>query len=106
MADQLLHPSLTVAPSAIDGIGIHAVTEISPGKELGETHLDLRGRGGDLWRTGLGTFINDSNTPNCFKYGTITEHGTVYRLVTYERIEAGEELTVKYSLVERAAPDE
>ena len=57
------------------------------------THAKWYGEPNNLLRTPLGGFINHSETPNCEIQGNMTRH-----LYTLEDIEAGTELTVKYTM--------
>jgi len=51
------------------------------------------GEDNNLLRTPLGGFINHSDRPNCEIQGRMTRH-----LYTLQDIEAGTELTVKYTM--------
>ena len=71
---------------------------MEPNRNLGITHITNTLAGyhfdNDVIRTPLGGFINHSESPNC----QVREHlGNLY-LVTLRDIEAGEELTLRYTL--------
>jgi len=85
---------LTILESKIDGIGLFAVSKIEANTELGISHIkDERFENGWI-RTPLGGFINHSETPNC----TVQERGDFLILSTMSYIEAGEELTLDFTL--------
>jgi hypothetical protein len=86
---------LSIGPSDIHGAGILANEDIPSGIEIGITHIYDPDFEDDHIRTPLGGFINHSDTPNC----EIKDDGDDKRILyTIDRIEAGKELTVKYSL--------
>ena len=58
---------LTICKSGIDGLGLHATTNLNAGTVLGETHVLVHNRDRHEWvRTPLGGFINHSDNPNCY----------------------------------------
>ena len=94
---------LFIDESSIDGQGLHTNVKLAKGTNLGMSHLEL---GKLILRTPLGGFINHSDKPNCVKVESVTlqrvnplyDHNfTKWDLVTLKDIEAGEELTVKYT---------
>ena len=88
---------LAIGPSAIHGAGIIANEDIPAEIEMGISHVYDPNFQHNYIRTPLGGFINHSDTPNCelidrdddYHYKTIK---------TTKKIEAGEEITLKYSL--------
>ena len=108
---QPLPSSLTIQPSAVEGLGLFAKSDLAKDTDLGMSHLEL---GKIILRTPLGGFINHSNNPNCIKDKLLLtrqewnhlinlsdqryDHNfTKWRLVTLKDIKAGEELTLKYT---------
>ena len=87
---------LMVGSSKIHGTGILARVEIPAGINLGATHYPRAGQPHGFIRTPLGGFLNHSDRPNCRK----VDEGGVLHLVTNHGIEAGDELTVRYTLYE------
>lgn len=96
-----LPKTLTIRPSKVEGLGLHAVEDLQAGIILGRTHV-MSGTG---WvRTPLGGFINHSDTPNCFILdGAIVESQGIYSigedcktLYTVAPVAKGDELTVYY----------
>ena len=56
---------LTIKQSSVDGLGLHATTNLNAGTVLGETHVLVHNRDRHEWvRTPLGGFINHSDNPN------------------------------------------
>jgi hypothetical protein len=87
---------LAIGPSDIHGAGILAKEDIPGEIEIGITHVYDPDFQDDFIRTPLGGFINHSNTPNC---EIIEDEAKEYRILhTLRKIEAGEELTVEYTL--------
>ena len=84
---------LTIQPSKIEGLGLFAIKDIPAYEVIGMTHAHWFGEPNNLLRTPLGGFINHSDRPNCEIQGRMTRH-----LYTLEDIEAGTELTVKYTM--------
>ena len=103
-----LPKELTLGESEIHDIGLFAKKDIKRGHDFGISHIQI---GKELIRTPLGGFINHSETPNCVKIESVTrqrvtpldDHDllwnafTKWDLVTIKDIEAGEELTIKYT---------
>ena len=105
-----LPKNLTLGESEIHDIGLFAKENIKRDYQLGISHVQV---GGELYRTPLGGFINHSDNPNCSKTMSLKttkivdaeapnlhEKGpkyTVWNLSTTKDIEAGEELTLKYT---------
>ena len=84
---------LTIKDSDIDGLGLHATTDLPAGTVLGETHVLVHNRDRHEWvRTPLGGFINHSEHPNCY---ISTDRGD-RTLHTVIPVSAGTELTVYY----------
>ncbi len=90
---------LTIKESPIDGLGLYATDELKAGVCLGETHIYESSRH-DWIRTPLGGFVNHSEYPNAFIY--LNYHGGEYgdcrELYTIKPINAGEEITIYYTL--------
>ena len=100
---QPLPPSLTIQTSKVDGLGLFTKEKLSADTNLGMSHIEL---GKLTLRTPLGGFINHSDDPNCVKIESVTrervnplyDHDfTKWDLVTIKDIDAGEELTVRYT---------
>ena len=105
-----LPKNLTLGESEIHDIGLFAREDIKRISRLGISHVQV---GVDLYRTPLGGFINHSDTPNCVKTSSLKTTKIVdaeaphlhtkgpkyivWSLSTLRDIEAGEELTVKYT---------
>jgi len=90
---------LTIGPSDIHGAGILAKEDIPAEVDLGISHVYDSNFQHDYIRTPLGGFINHSDDPNCELIED--EEDIAYkRLKTIKRIEAGRELTLKYSMYE------
>ena len=88
-----LPKEVTIKNSLIDGLGLHATTNLNAGTVLGETHVLVHNRDRHEWvRTPLGGFINHSDNPNCY---IATDKGERI-LHTIKPIKSGEELTVYY----------
>ena len=84
---------LTIKPSNIDGLGLHAEQDIQAGTVLGETHVLVHNRDRHEWvRTPLGGFINHSNDPNSY---IATDKGD-RTLHVIKPVKQGEEITVYY----------
>ena len=109
---QPLPPSLTIQTSKVDGLGLFTKEKLSADTNLGMSHIEL---GKLTLRTPLGGFINHSDDPNCIKGRFLLtrqqwnhlndlpndkyDHNfTKWDLITIKDIEAGEELTVRYTL--------
>lgn len=91
---------LHVLDSEIDGQGLFTSVTLYPGDDLGTTHYLIDGF--IIIRTPTGGFINHSDQPNCMKVAFEPEEfpqQLAYRLEPLRAIEAGEELTLSYSLV-------
>jgi SET domain-containing protein len=99
-----LHEYLTIKESKIEGLGLFATDEIYEDICLGVTHVhDIRFED-SLIRTPLGGFINHSDNPNCIikkeeEGSNAMEKGfpVIHLLTTLRNIQAGEELTVRYT---------
>ena len=89
-----LHPFLTIRDSVIHGQGVFAIRDIPIDFNLGVTHIYDDRFFNNYSRTPLGGFVNHSETPNCELY----ECGDYLKMKTSKLIEAGEELTLTYSL--------
>ena len=99
---------VTIMNSSIDGLGLHATTNLNAGTVLGETHVLVHNRDRHEWvRTPLGGFINHSDNPNCY---ISTDRGD-RTLHTVIPVQAGTELTVYYRFkgydgsIDNADPD-
>ena len=84
---------MTIKPSSINGLGLHATTSWRAGVFLGETHVWHDKTHGWI-RTPLGGFINHSNTPNCFIHSDLG----IRNLYIIRPIKEEEELTVYYTV--------
>ena len=98
-----LPKELTLGESEIHDIGLFTREKLIGGVNLGTSHIEL---GEMIVRTPLGGFVNHSDTPNCVKVKSLTrqrvtplyDHDfTKWDLVTLRDIDAGEELTVRYT---------
>ena len=105
-----LPKNLTLGESEIHDIGLFAREDIKRINQLGITHVQV---GKELYRTPLGGIINHSDNPNCVKTSSLETTKIVdaeapnlhtkgpkyivWNLSTLRDIEAGEELTVKYT---------
>ena len=86
---------VTVKPSKIDALGLHATVSLQAGTILGETHVLVHNRDRHEWvRTPLGGFINHSDDPNC----ETIKIGKYFYLITIKDIMPDEEITLKYTL--------
>ena len=87
---------LAIGPSDIHGAGILAKEDIPGEVVIGISHVYDPNFQHDYIRTPLGGFINHSESPNC---ELVEDDNDEYkRLKTIKKVEAGEELTLKYSL--------
>ena len=88
-----LPKEVTIHNSTIDGLGLHATTNLNAGTVLGETHVLVHNRDRHEWvRTPLGGFINHSDDPNSY---IATDKGD--RILHVIRpVKAAEEITVFY----------
>ena len=90
---------LAIGPSDIHGAGIFAKEDIPKGVEMGITHIYDPEFQHDFIRTPLGGFINHSESPNCELQDKDQDYH--YKIiVTTKKIEAGKEITLKYSMYE------
>lgn len=87
---------LAIGPSDIHGAGIMALDDLPADMLVGITHIYDSDFENDSIRTPLGGFINHSNNPNC---ELLQDDENIYhtKLKTIKKIEAGQELTLKYS---------
>lgn len=92
-----LPPYLAIGPSSIHGAGIFATEDIPKGVIMGISHIYDPNFENNFIRTPLGGFINHSEIPNC---ELVEEDGDYHykKVQTLTKIEAGRELTLKYSL--------
>ena len=94
-----LPDSLTIKESTIQGLGLFAVERIPADRFLGMGWIKAELAQDGVWRTPLGGFINHSDTPNCVKELKDDPSSLhIFLSVGNKDIEAGEELTVKYTL--------
>ena len=94
-----LPESLTIKESSIQGLGLFAVEKIPADRFLGMGWIKAELAQDGVWRTPLGGFINHSDTPNCVKELKDDPSSLhIFLSVGDKDIEAGEELTVKYTL--------
>ena len=86
---------ITIKNSSIHGIGLFANQTIKANKNLGLTHIFNENFENNYIRTPLGGFFNHNPVnPNC----RILKEGDYLFLVTVKEIQAGDELTAKYTL--------
>ena len=102
---------LFIEESGIDGQGLYTNVKLAKGTNLGMSHVEL---GKLILRAPLGGFINHSDKPNCVKVKSLLTRQewnhraylpdnkydlnfTKWNLVTIKDIDAGEELTVRYT---------
>ena len=90
---------LSIGPSDIHGAGIITKDDVPADIVVGITHVYDPNFQHDYIRTPLGGFINHSNNPNCELIDD-DENTDYKKLKTIKKIEAGKELTLKYSLYE------
>ena len=84
---------LVIKKSDVEGVGLFTNEVIIDDIEIGITHVkDIRFED-DYIRTPLGGFSNHSDNPNCK-----VEGNDILTLKTIRDIQAGEELTLKYTL--------
>ena len=94
-----LRDSVTIKESTIQGLGLFAVERIPADRFLGMGWIKAELAQDGVWRTPLGGFINHSDTPNCVKELKDDPSSLhIFLSVGDKDIEAGEELTVKYTL--------
>ena len=91
-----LPKEVTIGHSAIEGLGLFAISDIPQDHELGITHVVDQDFESELIRTPLGGFFNHSENPNSVCYAD----GRFLKLKTIKEIKSGEEITVKYWLYE------
>tara|TARA_R110002167_G_scaffold9799_6_gene45263 strand:- start:20868 stop:21203 length:336 start_codon:yes stop_codon:yes gene_type:complete len=88
---------LSIGPSSIHGAGLFATEDIPGDIEVGISHAYDPNFQHDYIRTPLGGFINHNDNPNCALIDD-NENTDYKKIKTIRKIEAGEELTLKYSL--------
>jgi len=102
MSYRPLPEGVTVAESSIEGLGLFATEPLSSGTKLGTSHVfmpDCEDPEERVLRTPVGGFINHSETPNCVKIeAQVTKGGRKWTIFTSSAVEAGDELTVEYTL--------
>ena len=94
-----LPDGLYIDNSVIEGNGLFTKKELKKGEELGITHIRYNSEDfhSNYIRTPLGGFINHSDDANCELMDKDEDYH--YKVIkTKRKIEAGEELTLKYSL--------
>ena len=90
---------LAIGPSDIHGAGIFAQEDVPADIIVGISHIYDPNFKHNYIRTPLGGFINHSEDPNCELIED--DENTDYKKIrTLNKIEAGKELTLKYSLYE------
>ena len=87
---------LTIKESGIHGLGLFATEDIPANKFLGLSHYHSPSEG--ILRLPLGGFYNHSDTPNAERLLWSDKNEEYDHLITIKDIQAGEEITVKYSL--------
>ena len=93
-----LPKGITIRSSSIEGLGLFATENISAGTHIGISHIAHSGFDNGYIRTPLGGFGNHSDTPNCFKVHKMHNMISTLWVVAEEDIQAGEEITWKYTL--------
>ena len=93
-----LPDGITVGPSNIEGTGLLTTKRIKADVVLGIVHIANKNFPHGFIRTALGAFYNHSDNPNCITKNGYWHQIPVKYLVTLRDIEAGEELTAKYTL--------
>ena len=93
-----LPAGITVGPSNIEGTGLLTTKRIKADVVLGIVHIANKNFPHGYIRTALGAFYNHSDNPNCITKNGYWHQIPVKYLVTLRDIEAGEELTAKYTL--------
>jgi biotin synthase-like enzyme len=93
-----LPDGITVGPSNIEGTGLLTTKQIKADVVLGIVHIANKNFPHGYIRTALGAFYNHSDNPNCITKNGYWHQIPVKYLVTLRDIEAGEELTAKYTL--------
>ena len=93
-----LPDGITVGPSNIEGTGLLTTGSIKEDVVLGIVHIANKNFPHGYIRTALGAFYNHSDNPNCVTKNGYWHQIPVKYLVTLRDIEAGEELTAKYTL--------
>lgn len=93
-----LPDGITVGPSNIEGTGLLTTKRIKADVVLGIVHIANKNFPHGYIRTALGAFYNHSDNPNCITKNGYWHQIPVKYLVTLRDIEAGEELTAKYTL--------
>tara|TARA_R100000908_G_C3746210_1_gene141484 strand:- start:841 stop:1176 length:336 start_codon:yes stop_codon:yes gene_type:complete len=88
---------LAIGPSGIHGAGIFAQDDVPKDIEVGISHVYDPNFQHEYIRTPLGGFINHSEEANCELIDD-DENTDYKKLKTIKKIEAGEELTLTYSL--------
>ena len=93
-----LPDGITVGPSNIEGTGLLTTKRIKADVVSGIVHIANKNFPHGYIRTALGAFYNHSDNPNCITKNGYWHQIPVKYLVTLRDIEAGEELTAKYTL--------
>ena len=93
-----LPDGITVGPSDIEAAGLLTTKPIKADIVLGIVHIANKNFPHGYIRTALGAFYNHHDYPNCITKNGYWHQIPVKYLVTLRDIEAGEELTAKYTL--------
>ena len=93
-----LPDGITVGPSNIEGTGLLTTKPIKADVVLGIVLISNNKFSNGYIRTALGAFYILSDNPNCITKNGYWHQIPVKYLVTLRDIEAGEELTAKYTL--------
>jgi SET domain-containing protein len=93
-----LPPNLTIKNSLIEGLGLFATEFIPSNTDLGMTHIYDKRFKDNYIRLPLGGFFNHSKDPNCKIIESFTNKISHLRLITIKDIEAGVEITARYTL--------
>ena len=93
-----LPDGITIKESKVQGLGVFATKDFASDIILGIVHIKNKNFPHGYIRTALGAFYNHSDNPNCITKNGYWHQIPVKYLVTLRDIEAGEELTAKYTL--------
>ena len=97
-SQRALPEGLHIGWSDIDGQGVFTDRQIPNGERIGRTHtVDLPTS--ETTRSPLGAFLNEAPNPNCYKHRSVSHGVERYYLTAARDIDAGEELTLRYTLV-------
>ena len=97
-----LPDGLIIKESNIEGQGLFTTRDLLMGCNLGISHYRINN---EYIRTPLGGFINHSDKPNCGRSQIRIRPGLdKWSIIVVEKIPAGSELTLKYTMYDPAKP--